>query len=162
MHQSWLKSVLKPSFLGPHPRVSDSVHLGRGLRACMSFIFLKIFIYLLGASQWCYGKESACQAGDTHSIHGLERSSGVGNDSLTPVFLPGKIPWTEEPSRLQSTGLQRVRPDWATEHTYTFIYLAVLGLNCSTQDLHCHVGSCLVAHRLSSCGVRAQSCSVQA
>ena len=29
----------------------------------------------------------------------------------TPVFLPGKSPWTEEPGRLQSMGLQRVRHD---------------------------------------------------
>ena len=28
----------------------------------------------------------------------------------TPVFLPGKPPWTEEPGGLQSTGSQRVRP----------------------------------------------------
>ena len=27
----------------------------------------------------------------------------------TPVFLPKKIPWTEEPGRLPSTGLQRVK-----------------------------------------------------
>ena len=26
----------------------------------------------------------------------------------TPVFLPGESPWTEEPGRLQSMGLQRV------------------------------------------------------
>ena len=29
----------------------------------------------------------------------------------TPVLLPGKIPWVEEPGRLQSTGSQRVRHD---------------------------------------------------
>ena len=29
-----------------------------------------------------------------------------------------RIPWTEEPGRLQSMGLQRVKPDWAT-HTHT-------------------------------------------
>ena len=28
--------------------------------------------------------------------------------------LAWKIPWTEEPDRLQSMGLQRVRHDWAT------------------------------------------------
>ena len=28
-----------------------------------------------------------------------------------PVFLPGKIPWTEEPGGLQSMGLQRVGPN---------------------------------------------------
>ena len=29
----------------------------------------------------------------------------------TPVFLPGESPWTEEPGRLQSMMLQRVRHD---------------------------------------------------
>ena len=32
-------------------------------------------------------------------------------------ILPWKIPWTEEPGRLQSMRLQRVRPDWAHIHT---------------------------------------------
>ena len=30
-----------------------------------------------------------------------------------------KIPWTEEPGRLQYIGSQWVRRDWATEHTHT-------------------------------------------
>ena len=30
--------------------------------------------------------------------------------------LAWKTPWTEEPSRLQFMGLQRVGHDWATEH----------------------------------------------
>ena len=30
-----------------------------------------------------------------------------------------KIPWTEEPGRLQCTGSQRVRQDWATNSTTT-------------------------------------------
>ena len=32
------------------------------------------------------------------------------------IILVQEIPWTEEPGGLQSTGLQRVRHDWATEH----------------------------------------------
>ena len=32
----------------------------------------------------------------------------------TPVLLPGKIPWTEEPGRLQSMGSLRVGHDSAT------------------------------------------------
>ena len=32
-------------------------------------------------------------------------------------ILTWEIPWTEEPGRLQSMGLRRVRHDWATEHT---------------------------------------------
>ena len=35
---------------------------------------------------------------------------------LTPVFLPGESPWTEEPGRLQSMGLQRVGHDWTNKH----------------------------------------------
>jgi len=29
----------------------------------------------------------------------------------TSVFLPGEIPWTEEPGELQSMGLKKVGPD---------------------------------------------------
>ena len=32
----------------------------------------------------------------------------------TPGFLPGEIPWTEEPGGQQPVGSQRVRCDWAT------------------------------------------------
>ena len=36
---------------------------------------------------------------------------------LTPVFLPGESPWREEPSRLQTKGLQRVIYNWVTKHS---------------------------------------------
>ena len=37
--------------------------------------------------------------------------------------LAWKIPWMEEPGRLQSTGLQRVRHDWATSLSlFTFMH----------------------------------------
>ena len=36
----------------------------------------------------------------------------------TPVFLPWEIPWTEEPSGLQSTRSGRVRHDWRTEYEH--------------------------------------------
>ena len=32
-------------------------------------------------------------------------------------ILVWRIPWTEEPGGIQSMGLQRVRLNWATEHT---------------------------------------------
>ena len=39
----------------------------------------------------------------------------------TPVFLPGKYPWTEEPGRLYSPwGSQRVGHDWVHTHTLSF------------------------------------------
>ena len=41
----------------------------------------------------------------------------------TPVFLPGKSPWTEEPGGLQSMGSQRVGHDLATkQHHYIIIF----------------------------------------
>ena len=56
-------------------------------------------------------KASAYNAGDMGLIPGLGRSLGEGTHSST---LAWKIPWMEEPSRLQSTGLQRIGHDWAT------------------------------------------------
>ena len=35
----------------------------------------------------------------------------------TPVFLPGELPWTEDPGGLQSLGSQRVRHNWVTKHS---------------------------------------------
>ena len=37
-----------------------------------------------------------------------------------------KIPWMEEPGRLQSTGSQRVRHDWATSLHFSFLYSLTL------------------------------------
>ena len=49
------------------------------------------------------GKESAYNAGDLHSIPGLGRSpeKEMATHSSTLVW---KIPWMEEPGRLQSMG----------------------------------------------------------
>ena len=40
----------------------------------------------------------------------------------TPVFFPGKSPWTEEPGGLQSMGSQRVGYDWATKHSTAHVF----------------------------------------
>ena len=54
-------------------------------------------------------------------------------------ILAWKIPWTEEPGGLQSTGLQRVGHDWTTEHAYHFpqfyIYVLVYDICFSLPDL---------------------------
>ena len=53
------------------------------------------------------GKVSVYSARDPGSIPGLGRSPGEGNvNSLQ--YIAWKIPWTEEPRRLQSMGSQRV------------------------------------------------------
>ena len=56
------------------------------------------------------GKASACNAGDPGSSLGwedpLEKEMATQSSTLA-----WKIPWTEEPCRLQSMGSQRVRHD---------------------------------------------------
>ena len=54
------------------------------------------------------GKESACYAGDTNLIPGL----GISPEKEMAThfrILAWRIPWTEEPGRLQSMGLQSQR-----------------------------------------------------
>ena len=48
------------------------------------------------------GKASACNVGDPGSILSLGRSPREGNGN--PFQLAWKMPWTEEPGRLQSMG----------------------------------------------------------
>ena len=55
-------------------------------------------------------KASAYNVGDLGSIPGLGRSSGEGNGNPL-LYSCLKIPWTEEPGRLQSMGSQRVGHD---------------------------------------------------
>ena len=58
------------------------------------------------------GKESACTWGDLGSIPGSGRSPGVTQEMATSI-LAWRIPWTEEPGRLQYMVLQRVGHDRA-------------------------------------------------
>ena len=51
------------------------------------------------------GKESACNTGPPGSVPGSGTSSREGNGNPFSI-LAWRIPWTEEPGRLQSMGLQ--------------------------------------------------------
>ena len=71
--------------------------------------------FIKNHSYWDFPSSSAVKnsppsAGDEGLIPRLGRSPGGGN---YPVFWPGKIPWTEEPGRLQYIGLQGVGHDWS-------------------------------------------------
>ena len=52
-------------------------------------------------------------------------------------ILAQRIPWTEEPGRLQSMGLQAVRHNWATNTKHNLKKMIVLGLvlNCFLKDI---------------------------
>ena len=67
------------------------------------------------ASRWLSDKESICNAGDVGLIPGLGRAPGVGNGTPSSI-LAWRIPWTEEPGRLQFMVLQRVGHNWETEY----------------------------------------------
>ena len=66
-------------------------------------LVLPVFTFMgfLGSSD---GKESACNEGDVASENPLEEEMAT-----YPSILAWRIPWTEQPGGLQSTGSQRVR-----------------------------------------------------
>ena len=52
-------------------------------------------------------------------LRSLGQEEPLEKESAThSSILAWKIPWTEEPSGLQSEGSQRVRHDWTTEHVH--------------------------------------------
>ena len=66
------------------------------------------FLIVMGLSRWLSGKEPTCQCRRHKrqgSIPGTEISPGVGNGNHSSS-LAWKIPWTEEPGGLQTTGSQ--------------------------------------------------------
>ena len=56
---------------------------------------------------WHKGIECVCNAGNLDSISGLGNPLEKGMATHSSI-LAWRIPWTEEPSRLQSMGWQRV------------------------------------------------------
>ena len=62
--------------------------------------------FLGGAS----GKESACNAGEAGLTRSLEDPLEEGMATHS-IILAWRIPWTEEPGKLQSIGSRRARHD---------------------------------------------------
>ena len=77
------------------------------LQLCLCiYVYVHVCIFDLFCSSDC--KESACNAGDPGSTHGLERISGERNSNLLQYSCL-KNPWTEDPFGPQSMGLKRIR-----------------------------------------------------
>ena len=65
-----------------------------------------------GLPWWLSGKESDCSAGEAGDVGSLSWKDPLEEGMAThSSILAWRIPWTEEPSGLQSIGLQRVRYD---------------------------------------------------
>ena len=96
------------------------------------------------------GKESAYQlrkCRDTGWIPGLLRSLGIGNGN--PLQFAWKRSLTEEPGRLQSMGLQRVRHNWVTEYIHTDVFTShtIVAIKDTWYDFNLHkfCKTCFVA-----------------
>ena len=71
----------------------------------------KVYVYKLSFPGSSHSKDSAYNSGDMDSILGYRRSPGEGNGNPLQYSCL-RIPWTEEPGRLQSIGSQRVEHYW--------------------------------------------------
>ena len=68
---------------------------------------------IMGRPQWLSSKESVCNAGDMGDTDWILGSGNPLEEGMATdcSILSWRIPWTEEPGRLQSMGSQRVRHD---------------------------------------------------
>ena len=77
-------------------------------------VIVPVYKHLVSSVFWHFrgirGKESTCSAGDLALIPGWEEPLEKGMAPY-PKSLAWRIPWTEEPGRLQSMGSQRVGHD---------------------------------------------------
>ena len=67
--------------------------------------------------RWLSGKESTCQC--RRQVHSLGWEDPLEKEMAThSSILAWRIPWTEEPGGLQSTGSQRVEYSWVTSLSF--------------------------------------------
>ena len=100
----WLQTTPSPTVYNDSQQALKTIHVNNPCN------------WHWGIPSWCSGKESACQCRrcERHSsISGSRRSPGEGNGNHSSI-LAWKIPWTEEPGRLQS-GIAESWTDFATE-----------------------------------------------
>ena len=88
-----------------------------------------------------YDKESTCNAGDSGSILGWEDplEKGTATHSSIPAW---RIPWTEEPGRLQCIGSQRGRHEWVTTLSLSRRKIVVQSLSCIQLFLNPWIAAC--------------------
>ena len=72
----------------------------------LSSCLLCYLVLIMGFPGGSDGKESACIAGDRGLVHRLGRSPGEGKATHSSI-LAWRIPCTEEPGELESTGSQK-------------------------------------------------------
>ena len=143
---SWVMSWLFVFFL----KMLISSIFSKLLLAYFIFLWFKIpHRAYIGLSYCLSGKESSCQC-RRHRFDLWVRKVPMEEETAShSSILSGKIPWIEEPGRLQSMGSQRVEHDWACMwhdlraytssylvlFTYTFSFLLLKIVRKATLDL---------------------------
>ena len=86
--------------------------------------------------RWLGGKEPACRCRGCEFDHWLGKIPWRRKCHPTAVLLPGKIPWTEDPGRLQSIGSPKVGHNLVTgqqqcaPHCSKFLFLLKIVSYC--------------------------------
>ena len=104
---------------------------------CIFLQKIRLYVYV-GFPGGASGKESTCNTGDirdTSSIPGSRRGPQGGMATQSSI-LAWRIPWTEEPGRLSSMGLQRVGHNWSNlAHIYVHMYTYVDNKKFTTSPI---------------------------
>ena len=103
---------------------------------------MQLFRLLKGSGQWLFAASYYC--GVSLMVQRLKRLPAMKETWVRSLgwedplekemathssVLAWRIPWTEEPGGLQSTGSQRVRHDWVTSLSFFLYYFCIL-LEC--------------------------------
>ena len=101
--EEWFFTSVYPLRINSNFNTSTNICLPSFQRSLLSS-YVQALLGFPGGSD---GKEYACNPGDLGLIPRLGRATHCN-------ILAWRIPWTEEPGRLQPIGPQRIRPDWVT------------------------------------------------
>ena len=77
---------------------------------------IRVYPFLLGLLRWLNGKESTCQNRRCWFDPWVKKIPWRRKWPIHSSILAWKVPWTEEPDKLQSMGLPRGGHDLVTDH----------------------------------------------
>ena len=77
---------------------------------------IRVYPFLLGLPRWLNGKESTCQNRRCWFDPWVKKIPWRRKWPIHSSILAWKVPWTEEPDKLQSMGLPRGGHDLVTDH----------------------------------------------
>ena len=106
---TWEIWCLKYTIVGSTPRFA---YLGK---------FTSYMVFIYGLPWWLRWERIGLQCGRPGFNPWLGKIPWRRAWQPTPVFSPGEPPWTKEPGRLQSMGLQRAGHNWVIKHTHGIV-----------------------------------------